>query len=135
MTNFNFLQGKLASGLTSIFRKKPAHTSNAKKVLYEGYIANYQYHQGRHHEHQFEPGTIFSLRHEPENPFDENTVAVFYRDAKIGFVPQHTNLNIAQLLRKGKPIKAKVAKIDPNEEPWARVHMQVVVDDDNADIA
>lgn len=135
MTNLNFLPERIANGLSSIFGKKSTHNSNPKKVLYEGYIANYQYHQGHHHEHQFEPGTTFSLRHEPENPFDENTVAVFYRDAKIGFVPQHTNLPIAQMLRKGKPIKAKIAKIDPNEEPWARIHMQVVVDDENADIA
>ena len=135
MTNLNFLQGKLASGLSSFFGKKPAITSNAVKVLYEGYIANYQFHQGEKHEHLFEPGTVFSLRHEPENPFDENTVAVYYREAKIGFVPQHTNLPIAQLLRKGKPVKAKVAKIEPEQEPWARVHIQLVVGDDDTSIA
>ncbi len=131
MTNLNFLPEKLASGLSSLFGKKPAHNSNPKKVLYEGYIANYQYHKGEEHEHLFEPGTVFSLRHEPENPFDENAVAVFYRDAKIGFVPQHTNLPIAHLLRKGKPIKAKVARIDAGNEPWERIHMQVVVDDED----
>jgi hypothetical protein len=129
MLQHDFLRGKFAHGILSLLGFKPGNipvAPDAKKVLYEGYIANYQYHKGQQLEHLFEPGTSFDLKHEPENPFDEDAVAVFYKDKKIGFVPQSSNVPIAQKLKQGRQVRAKVARMLPDEEPWARVHVQVV---------
>jgi hypothetical protein len=131
MLQQDILREKIAHGIRSLLGIKPGHTpdaDNAKKVLYEGYIANYQYHKGQQLEHLFEPGTAFDLKHEPENPFDEDAVAVFYQDKKIGFVPQTSNVPIAQKLRQGRRLKARVARLAPQEEPWARVQVQVLED-------
>jgi hypothetical protein len=129
MLQQDLLRGKFAHGILSLLGLKPGTipgAKGAKKVLYEGYIANYQYHKGQQLEHLFEPGTPFELKHEPENPFDEDAVAVFYQNNKIGFVPQSSNVPIAQKLKQGRPVRAKVARMLPHEEPWARVHVQVL---------
>ena len=101
-------------------------SSSGGRLLYEGYIAGYQYHQGEKFEKQFEPGTDFSLKHEPENPFNENAVAVYYNDNRIGFIPTDWSHEVANKLKNGKNVKARVASFEPDAEPWQRLQVEVV---------
>ena len=95
-------------------------------VVYEGYIAGYQYHNGSQMEHLFKQGTEFSLRHEPENPFDDYAVALYYNNSRIGFIPPDTNADVASRLQHGEPLKARVVTVDPQSEPWERVSVEVL---------
>src|ERR1700740_484366 len=69
------------------------------RVVYEGYFSGYQYHNGSNLEHLFTQGTEFSLKHEPENPFDENAVALYYNNSRIGFIPPDTSVEVANRLQ------------------------------------
>lgn len=108
-------------------RKFGADTDAAgDHLLYEGYIAGYQYHQGPKFERDFEPGTSFSLVHEPENPFDDHAVAVYYHNNRIGFIPNGWSREVADKLHKGHNLAARVAKFDPELDPWQRLQVEVV---------
>jgi len=102
-----------------------------QNVMYEGYISGYQYHKGSQMEHLFGPGTIFSLKHEPENPFDDDAVALYYDDARIGFIPPDNNVEIARQMQRGVHLKARLARFEPQSDPWERVVVEVVKDEVN----
>jgi len=99
--------------------------SKNPRIVYEGFISGYQYHNGLKMEHLFGPGTIFSLKHEPENPFDDDAVALYYENAKIGFIPPDNNVDIARRMQKGEPLKARVTRFEPQSDPWERVYVEV----------
>jgi hypothetical protein len=106
--------------------------SKNPRIVYEGYISGYQYHKGLQMEHLFGPGTIFSLKHEPENPFDDDAVALYYENAKIGFIPPNDNVEIARRMQRGEPLKARVTKFAPDLDPWERVYV-IVSEEELAD--
>jgi hypothetical protein len=105
-------------------------TSGNPNVVYEGYISGYQYHKGQQIEHLFGPDTTFSLKHEPENPFDDDAVALYYGNARIGFIPPDNNVEIARKIKKGKSLKARLARFQPKSDPWERVYVEVVQEED-----
>jgi hypothetical protein len=104
--------------------------SKNPKVVYEGFISGYQYHKGLQMEHLFGPGTIFSLKHEPENPFDDDAVALYYENSKIGFIPPNDNVEIARRMQKGEPLKARLSRFEPESDPWERVYVEVVEEEE-----
>jgi hypothetical protein len=112
----NTLKGMLAK----------AGSANGPKILYEGYISGYQYHKGAQMEHLFQSGTTFSLKREPENPFDDDAVALYYENARIGFIPPHSNVEIARMIEKGEKLKARIARYEPELDPWERVYVEVL---------
>jgi hypothetical protein len=120
--------GKIMQKFFGFLRKFGADTDAAgDQLLYEGYIAGYQYHQGPEFESDFEPGTDFSLRHEPENPFDDHAVAVYYNNNRIGFIPNGWSREVADKLHKGGgKLAARVARFDPGLDPWQRLQVEVV---------
>ena len=99
-------------------------------IVYEGFISGYQYHKGVQMEHLFGPDTIFSLKHEPENPFDDDAVALYYNNARIGFIPPNDNVDIARRIQKGEPLKARLARFEPESEPWERVYVEVLQEEE-----
>jgi hypothetical protein len=105
--------------------------SRNPNVVYEGYISGYQYHKGLQMEHLFGPDTTFSLKHEPENPFDDDAVALYYGSSRIGFIPPDDNVEIARRIQRGKSLKARIARFEPKSDPWERVYVEVVQEDEN----
>lgn len=126
MKTSNGILHKLANGFRNLFSRNQSNTSCYGQIIYEGYISGYQYHRGTQLEHLFNSGTEFLLKHEPENPFDEDAVAVYYEDARIGFIPPTNNVEIVQLLRGGNQLKARIARFEPELEPWERVYVEVL---------
>lgn len=49
----------------------------------------------------FREDDIVTLRYEHNNKYDENAVAVYFVDTKVGYVPRKDNREIAKLLRQG----------------------------------
>lgn len=105
------------------------------KIVYSGYIAGYQYHKGAQMEHLFKQGTEFLLKAEPQNPFDNDAVAVYYDNARIGFIPPDTNADIAKRIQQGEPLKARVTRIEPQSDPWERVYVEVLQEEAEQDVA
>ena len=62
---------------------------------------------------------------EPENPFDENAIAVMTEnDEKIGYVPRADNVVFSRLMDAGKQLYGKVTSMT-NRTNWVRVEMRI----------
>src|SRR4051812_10561291 len=99
--------------------------ANGTRIIYEGYISGYQYHRGINLEHLFRSGTEFALRHEPENPFDEDAVAVYYDADRIGFLPPGENSEIAKMIKAGQRLIARIVRFQPESDPWERIYLEI----------
>lgn len=93
-------------------------------------IAGFQHHHGMH------PRVLWSLRageelqavREPGNPYDPLAVALYTPDgARLGYLPRGLNEPVAHLFDQGFTVRAVVAEVDPEAEPWKRVRVQVTV--------
>jgi hypothetical protein len=124
-TTYSFTE-KVTNGFLSLFGIRDRSANKSQKLVYEGYISGYQYHKGQQLEHLFNQDTYFSLKHEPENPFDEDAVAIYYQDARIGFIPPNNNVEIARMIREGQELRARMAKFEPHSDPWERVYVEIV---------
>ena len=118
------LLSRITRAVYNLLSPRPAYETG--NIFYAGYIDGYQYHKGAQMEHLFKKGTEFSLKPEPENPFDDDAVAIYYDEDRIGFIPPDTNVEIARRIQKGEPLKARIARIEPQSDPWERVFVEVV---------
>jgi hypothetical protein len=66
--------------------------------LLDCHIAGFTYYNGLDVIDQLKPGTPVKLKSEPENPHDPDAVAIYFEDAKLGYVPQAKNSIVSSLL-------------------------------------
>lgn len=80
---------------------------------------------------QLRPGTKLRMEPEPDNPYDPNAVAIYFRDTKIGFIPRTMNGTLSQLLffGHGKAFVTRVSQVRPDAHPEHQVRVTVFVKD------
>jgi hypothetical protein len=91
------------------------------------HIAGFTYYDGVDVFEKLKIGTQLSLRAEPENPFDPNAVAIYYQDAKLGFVPRDENEAMSKFLRLGYTdlFEVKINQVSPEAHPEKQVRVVV----------
>ena len=77
------------------------------------------------------PGDTLKLVAEHGNSYDPDAVALYYKDKKIGYIPQEYNSLPAQLLRFGDThvIECRVLKVDPTADPWKQIRAGIYMID------
>ena len=72
-------------------------------------------------------GTKLELKLEPNNKYDPNAVAIYYKNIKLGFIPKVKNKTIAQFLRLGYTdvFETKINRISPDAFPQEQVGVLV----------
>lgn len=89
-------------------------------------IAGFTYYEGCIAFNDLKIGTELELKLEKENRYDENAVAIYFKDLKLGFVPRSKNKSIAEILRtKADVFETRVQRLSPDLAPEDQV--QVVV--------
>ncbi len=91
------------------------------EVLLSASIAGYQYHAGPKIEERLRPGQPLQLMRELANPHDPLAVRIDWKGQKLGYVPRERNAEIAARLDDGEALRARIADIDFDAEPWRRV--------------
>lgn len=91
--------------------------SALKRMCFERFaIAGFSYYEGCIAFKELRIGKKLKLKVEPNNNFDKNAVAIFYKDYKLGYVPRGTNRAIAKLLQCGIDVfEVRVQRIDASE--------------------
>lgn len=76
-------------------------------------------------------GDALELRTEEDNPHDADAVALFFGNAKLGYVPACKNALLAQLLYFGHKdvVEARVLQIDLEADPWNQVRIGLYMTD------
>lgn len=83
---------------------------------------------GAGHFSKLEIGTPLRLVWEKDNRYDENALALYLGDAKLGFVPKAENSTISKIIQCGYEIfECVVNRLDSTEHPEAQVGVTLFV--------
>ena len=133
MNRSAFIKSFIISGfglLTAKGLTKPAFTGTEEEkttTLLKCYIAGYAYYQGEKLIDQLKPDLKLDLKREPENPYDNKAIAIYFKNHKLGFIPRVNNKVIANIMDQKMPVFAKILKINPGNDVWDKVEVEVVM--------
>lgn len=102
-----------------------ADTQDRTILLQESPIAGFQYYRGDAIWPNLGVGKRLSLVRESFNEHDSDAVAVYFRNDKLGFVPQIENRTIAQMLDRGERLEATISRVLNESDPWERIRMRI----------
>lgn len=72
-------------------------------VSQEFRLAGIQFHHGLRLYQSMRVGDTLTMRHEPENPYDKNAIAVYLGEDQIGYVEKGVNEDLLRVLRNYGP--------------------------------
>jgi hypothetical protein len=92
------------------------------------YIKGFSYYAGAEAFTQLEIGSQITLQLESDNHYDENAIALYNEDYKLGYVPRESNSSIAKLLKAGYDIfTGVIQQIDKSEYPDQQIRVGVFI--------
>ena len=94
-----------------------------KTCLLRFHVRGFQYYHGTELLSLMNAGDSLKLVREPKNRFDENAIALHYRDKKIGFVPAEKNEVLSKLMDSGSvSLKAEIIEVNEEAGPWEALY-------------
>ena len=129
MKRRNFIKTLL--GLPLLIPSKKALTQPNPKharrdvLIQTSSIAGFQYYQGEFFWEQLSVGDELLLIREPDNPYDENAVAIYWEGIKLGYLPRVENIAVARMMDKGQRINALIENKQKSDDPWERMTVEV----------
>lgn len=86
-------------------------------------IAGFGYYDGCMAMEHLAMGSKLILKREENNKFDPHAVAIYYKDMKLGFIPQEKNEVICNLLDMGYSdiFEARVQRLSPDMHPEKQI--------------
>lgn len=106
---------------------------SGKKSNYRFYqnfkVAGFAFAEGCMVFDKLKPGVKLELEREPNNNFDSYAVAIYYENAKIGYIPKGSNVDICTFLDMGHTdiFDVRVQSINPNTHPEQQVGVVIFV--------
>jgi hypothetical protein len=92
------------------------------------YIAGFSYYDGAEVFENLKVGTKIKLKHDKDNHYDENAVALYFKDCKLGYVPKDSNFEIAKVLMSGHKIfTGIVQQVDEREHPNHQIRVGIYI--------
>ena len=92
-----------------------------KIILEKFVVAGYMYYNGELVEDALVRGTNLILVREPLNPHDNNAIALYFDDIKIGFIPRKQNSTIANMMDGGVPVMAQIISVQDFQTDFHQV--------------
>lgn len=87
-------------------------------------LAGFTYYDGPFCFKKLKIGKKLKLVLEPNNPYDSNAVAIYYKEHKLGFIPKTENKFPSKLLRAGlNCLEAVVQRKDAAEHPENQIQI------------
>ena len=108
---------------------------NIRRHFSNFYVAGFTYYDGLEVIHELELGTHLFLKHEPENPYDTNAVAIYYhspilnKDVQLGYIPRSQNPMICLFLKCGHTdlFEVQINQISKEEHSEKQIGISVKV--------
>ena len=100
--------------------------NNSEAILIQtSSIAGFQFYDGDHLWDQLSTGDMLQLIQEPDNPYDENAVKIYWRNSKLGYLPRVENTAVAQMMDQEQEITARILSKRESFNPWERLAIEV----------
>jgi hypothetical protein len=111
-----------SSGVLSLGRE----TLGRPLVIQHSRLAGFRHHAAPQVWPALTRGCRLHLCAERENPHDPDAVAVYWRGARLGYLPRGENLVASRLLRR-RNLSARVRRVVPDAEPDRRLELDVLM--------
>ena len=115
----------LFGGMGAAMMGSHVDARNSTILLQESPVAGFQYYRGNAIWPLLRVGEKLSLVRESFNDHDRDAVAVYFRNDKLGFVPQSENRTIAQMLDRGDSLEATISRVLNESDPWERIRISI----------
>lgn len=106
-----------------------------KKYFMDCRLAGRKYHDADDVWEKLKIGTVLELRHDLDNRYDKDAVAVMYHNSDddedycIGYIPATDNEVIAAILEMGwtDMFECRISKINPDAHPEQQIHLTIKI--------
>ncbi|WP_044202017.1 HIRAN domain-containing protein [Flammeovirga sp. OC4] len=105
-------------------KEKDLLSNLSKTLLFEGYVAGFQYYSNKDTEWGIMRQPIKLVRNSA-NEYDEFATAVFAGDTMIGYVPREVSKSIAEKLESDEVIEAELVEVDPSATDQKKVLFRI----------
>lgn len=111
----------------------PSHASETKPtgtiqiLVQSSPLAGSQYYRLDTLQPEIVVGDALELVREPNNPHDKNAVGVFWRGARLGYLPRKENNAVAKAMDDGETVRATVESMARDSNPWKRLRVSVFI--------
>ncbi|WP_071130296.1 HIRAN domain-containing protein [Enterococcus timonensis] len=101
------------------------------RYLLDFHLAGFAYWDGTKVANELEIGSPLQLQIETSNPFDQEAVAIYFHDKKIGYVPAQKNSWLFSLLffGYGEFLEAEIQSVDLHQHPERQFRVVVRLKD------
>lgn len=94
-------------------------------LLLDTPLAGFQFYEGERFFNKMQTGHKLTLEREIANAHDSNTIAVYWHNNIIGYLPHKNNVVIAQMLDRGEKLHATISGLQQAANAWDRVWFEV----------
>ncbi|WP_273150301.1 HIRAN domain-containing protein [Methylophaga thiooxydans] len=63
------------------------------------------------------PQSAFNSQREADNPYDKRAVGIYWKDAKLGYIPCRDNAVISQMLDRGEKLQVQILQLNDDWKP------------------
>ena len=95
------------------------------------FIAGFQHHDGALVINQMSIGDNIELCPEPDNPYDPESIALYFNGVMVGYVPADQNSLASTLFHFGHRgiLECRILQVDKEAAPWKQVRVGLYVTD------
>ena len=95
------------------------------------FIAGFQHHDGALVINQMSIGDNIELCPEPDNPYDPESIALYFNGVMVGYVPADQNSLASTLFHFGHRdiLECRILQVDKEAAPWKQVRVGMYVTD------
>lgn len=117
-----------------VHMKKGVTMYKPSRLLASFYIAGFQYHDGACVLDNLKVGKKLKLVPEFDNPHDSEAVAIYWKKAHLGYVPQEASGWLPAMLYFGHSdaFECRVMQVNAQADPWKQVRVGIYVVDSAA---
>ena len=104
----------------------PQDLAGRPLVIQHSRLAGFRHHAAPRLWSALARGSRLSLQAERDNPHDPDAVAVYWRGAKLGYLPRSENLVASRLLAR-RNLSARIRRLDPSAEHDRRLALDILM--------
>jgi hypothetical protein len=125
----------LSTGLPKV-AKALVHIPACKVYLLQHYVRGFKHYAGQQILRELQVGTPLILKREPYNAFDNQAIAIYYGNNKLGFVPAECNDMLAKIMDTHLlQLQAEVSEVNIELSIWQQLGIAIYVISNNTPIA
>jgi hypothetical protein len=129
MNRIDFLKNLFGVGLLGFYglnKQEQLKIKGDAKEIYHSYVRGLVHSPGKSIIHLMKQNEPLKMVREPQNPYDEMAIALYYQSTKIGYVAAEDNYLLSQMLDIGHGhFTAEISAVHMDAPYWEKVSYSI----------